>query len=339
MGLLASVTEPSLFVTPTTPITYFDAMMNQGDTKPFTIANKGNQTLHIDSVQLIGSPEFTLSTLPTMELAPSGSAGDSIPMTATFTPTSNGGATARIVVIAGSQSQQVRLIGGLQPQLQVTWIDQNQSGMQIPPVDWGTTSVGDSNDARTVHLVNAGSADLDISAIVARDITNTTASGSFTVAFTATTLTPGQSKDVSVVFTDDVSIRNDTGKLAISSNDPVAIANGGAQTVDLHTTNDPAYKPNPKVTVSASPQTCHPLTLDGSSSSDPQSYPITYKWAIAHAPNGSHITLTAPTAASTDVVSPGCNGPDVPGNYAFTLTVDDQFPQNANSISQAVSVQ
>ena len=130
-----------------------------------------------------------------------------------------------------------------------------------------------------------------------------------------------------------------TAKLAITSNDPTDAINGGVRTEDLISEDSPDYKPIPDINVNGALQTCQVLTLDGSSSmpSSPTDT-LNYLWAITLKPSGSKATLSAPHSPSTAVVSPSCMGPDIPGVYVFSLTVGDRFPNNANQISQSVTV-
>lgn len=337
--LTANSVIPALQVSPSI-LTYFNATMSQPETQMFTISNTGSSPLPLDPLSLSGSHEFSLSALPSNTLAPTGQAGSSITVNATFTPTSTGNASATVTVSSGGQVQKVELVGGSQPELEVKWLDQT-GAVQDPPVNWGMTQPGDTNDPRTVQLHNIGSADLSVTNIVTRDLSNTQPSGSFSVTgFSAPlTIPSGQSSSFTVVFNDDITLRNDSGNLDIYSNDPAAAPNGGFVAIGLQTTNNPIFPPIPDISVSAAPATCQTLTLDGTGSSDPQGEMLTYKWAISVVPNGSHITLSTPTAATTTVVSPHCNGPDIPGSYVFTLTVDDSFPQNTATISQAVTVQ
>ena len=57
--------------------------------------------------------------------------------------------------------------------------------------------------------------------------------------------------------------------------------------------------------------------LDGSLSSDPESQPLTYKWAIDSGPSGSAATLDDPTKAKPVFT------PDMKGLYVITLVVND----------------
>jgi hypothetical protein len=59
------------------------------------------------------------------------------------------------------------------------------------------------------------------------------------------------------------------------------------------------------------------VALDGTGSSDPDGDPITYLWAIDAAPAGSAVALSSATIARPVLT------PDVAGDYALSLTVDD----------------
>ncbi len=59
------------------------------------------------------------------------------------------------------------------------------------------------------------------------------------------------------------------------------------------------------------------ITLDASGSSDADSDPLAYAWAITSAPTGSTATLSDDTAEAPNFTA------DVPGDFTFTLTVDD----------------
>jgi hypothetical protein len=150
----------------------------------------------------------------------------------------------------------------------------------------------------------------------------------------------GQSQDVTVVFNDDITIQNNSGKLDITSDDPADTSNGGVRSVDLVSTNTAIYAPIPNITLTPeSPEACMTMTLDASSTEDAQNDPLTYAWTIASAPAGSHATLTAASAAKTNVTSSSCMGPDVPGTYTFNLTVTDAtYPSVSSSLPQTVVV-
>ena len=58
-----------------------------------------------------------------------------------------------------------------------------------------------------------------------------------------------------------------------------------------------------------------PISLDGSSSHDPNGGALSYRWRLESAPAASSAAIADPTAAVTSFV------PDVPGSYSFSLTV------------------
>ncbi len=64
-------------------------------------------------------------------------------------------------------------------------------------------------------------------------------------------------------------------------------------------------------------------TLDGSSSSDPEGYPLTYLWAILSQPNGGTASLSSATAMKPTFI------PNVAGLYVIQLIVNDGVANSA----------
>jgi hypothetical protein len=60
-----------------------------------------------------------------------------------------------------------------------------------------------------------------------------------------------------------------------------------------------------------------PVVLDGSGSNSPNKYPLTYKWSLLSAPQGSKSTLSNPTSVNPSFVT------DQPGTYVAQLIVND----------------
>jgi len=74
------------------------------------------------------------------------------------------------------------------------------------------------------------------------------------------------------------------------------------------------------VAVSATGYTCDVITLDGSASYDVEGAALRYTWELTGAPSGS--ALTSADIETTTSTSPTFFA-DVPGDYTFTLTVND----------------
>lgn len=340
LGLFGEAVKPALLVDPAI-LTFYDAAVGTPETKTFLVDNTGTGDLTVESITIAeegGTHDYQLQNPRgnTFLLHP----GDQEVVSVTFTASGSGGRRATVTVNAGQDQATVRLLGGVEPELHVTWVDPLNAATELEaPVDFGNGPPG-MGATRTVRVHNIGRADLSITAMVANDITNAQASTAFSVqGFTATSIPPAGSHDFTVVFADDVSIRNDIGKLAITSNDPLYSGSNNQATVDLTSTNEPNYAPIPNISFApASPTGCTPLTLDASATVDPEGDPVTYKWSVARAQPGSHISLGTPNAATTTVTS-DCGGPDVPGNYVFELTVVDQYPRNSVRLTQAVRVQ
>jgi hypothetical protein len=71
---------------------------------------------------------------------------------------------------------------------------------------------------------------------------------------------------------------------------------------------------------SSSLVTCSPITLDGTASFDPDGDPLNYSWELVGAPAGSaKVTADIDTTTSAQ---PNFHA-DLPGDYTFTLTVND----------------
>ncbi len=70
-------------------------------------------------------------------------------------------------------------------------------------------------------------------------------------------------------------------------------------------------------------------TLDGSASSDPYGYPLSYNWSITSVPSGSNVTLSDPTAINPSFL------PDKYGDYEFSLVVNTNV---TISVSNPISV-
>lgn len=68
------------------------------------------------------------------------------------------------------------------------------------------------------------------------------------------------------------------------------------------------------------------VTLDGSSSTDPDGNPLSYSWTLSNRPAGSQATLSGTTSTVPFT-------PDVTGNYSVQLTVNDGSLSNSTTLT------
>jgi hypothetical protein len=83
-----------------------------------------------------------------------------------------------------------------------------------------------------------------------------------------------------------------------------------------------AYNQPPSAVATAFPTIAYvkeTVTLNGTGSSDPEGDAITFAWSLTCSPTGSKASLASITKSTTSII------PDVPGIYAATLTVTDNF--------------
>lgn len=342
VGLFADSVAPALLVDPNV-LTYFEAIAGQPLAKTFVVANTGDIELTIQSIELQaedGTQDFSLD-LPNGEtsftLSPTGSPGDERTITVVYTSTGSGSDRAKVVVRGTSgESAEVRLIGGTEPLLDVTWLDPSSTEL-LPPVNFGAVDTGTKGVERTVRLRNSGQAPLNVSAVTV--VVDPRSPPAFSVrGFSPTSVPPGGQHDVTVVFDDVVTVRNDSAKLEITSNDPVDAAIGGKRSVDLVSTNEPNLNPIAIIVTSAAPQRCATLDVSASTSSGPEpGDTLTYEWSFGPVPGGSAARFEDDSAVATRIVSDECAGPDVAGSYVVRLRVTDQFG-NQGTTTQTVNV-
>lgn len=342
IGLFADSVAPALVVDPDV-LTYFEAIAGQPLAKSFVVANTGDVGLTIQSVELQaenGTQDFALN-LPNGEtsftLSPTGSPGDERTITVVYTSTGSGSDRGKVVVRGASgESAEVRLIGGTEPLLDVTWLDPSSTEL-LPPVNFGAVATGTKGVERTVRLRNSGQAPLNVSAVTV--VVDPRSPAAFRVAgFSPTSVPPGAHHDVTVVFDDVVTVRNDSAKLEIASNDPVDAAVGGKRSVDLVSTNEPNLNPIAIIDTSAAPQRCAALNVSASNSTGPEpGDTLTYEWSFGPVPGGSTVRFENAAAQATRIVSDDCAGPDVAGTYVVRLRVTDQFG-NQGTTTQTVNV-
>ncbi|MFM2154024.1 MAG: hypothetical protein RL199_2459 [Pseudomonadota bacterium] len=351
VSLLAFPVGPSLVVNPPL-LTFFDAVTGSTSTKTFTVTNAGGSPMQVDAVTLAvdaGSTGYTLTGADApFTLAPATARTVSV----VYAPTGNARDAASVTVTAGQESAAVKLLGGTQPLLNVTWLD--GATEKLPPVDFGRVATGAKGIVRTVRLKNDGSAPLLITSIELPSASNPGASYKL-VGGTPNRLEPGTTADLTVSFDDVVKLRDDGAKLRIVSNDAVYADAGGEQLVDLISSNDPNFDPVPGIQVVSCPQgvavgdtRCEEpatlkldweLTVDGSASTGPEmGDTLSYQWTFGSIPPGSTVRFETPDGEKTRIVSNSGTKVDLMGRYIVKLVVTDQFGNRSAAGTQVIDV-
>lgn len=351
LGLFANAVAPALLVD-TEVLTFFDARTGVGDERTFVVSNQGSADLRIDSLAIVaeaGTTDFQLKAGDEgpFTLTPTGTATDNRKITVVYTSSGPGSDQGKVVVTAGQEKREVRLIAGTEPMLVVKWLDGNNHELD-PPVDFGQVATGTKGTTRVVRLRNDGQAPLAVAGVDLPAAENPAGSYKLLAPFTPGPIAAGQHVDVTVTFDDAVTLRDDAAKLRVTSDDPIDASNGGEHLVDLDSRNEPNFKPVPAIEICAhasgsatcttAPQLALELDVDGTKSTGPEpGDTLTFLWSMPVKPAGSSARLEKPTDIRTRLVSAAGTKLDLPGNYVVKLTVTDQF-NNTNFLSQSINV-
>lgn len=348
----ASAVKPNL-QTDTDLLTFYEGAEGVPLRKTFRVINGGSSPLEVRNVTLVheeGRQDYALE-LPDgatrFTLPPFGAGTNEREITVVYTSTGSGSARARVEIDADPETATVRLVGGTEPNLVVTWMDPEDSQWKMPPIHFGTTATGATGIERTVRLSNTGRADLDVSAVQLGE--SSQVERSFVVPAYSGRIAPESSAEFVVTFNDAVQIRNDADKLEVVSNDPLYAQAGGVYEADLLSVNEPNFRPVVRIVAPGSAETHRELLLDGSTSSGPEENDtLTFEWTVVTQPNGANAELESPNGVTTRVFSrpadpsqvcppgPVCDWLFQPGTYNFRLRVTDQFGNFAETTQQVM---
>jgi len=176
------------------------------------------------------------------------------------------------------------------------------TGNSAPIASAGVDQAVETGD--TVFLDGSASTDSDGDNLTYSWSFSSTPGGSSASLTGATTDSPSFTTDVDGTYTIALVVNDGT---VDSTNDSVSI------TATTTVNNAPAAVAGDDIHIN----TDNSITLDGSGSSDDDGDPVTYSWTITTAPVGSTATLSSAVAESPTFT------PDVDGNYAIELVVND----------------
>jgi hypothetical protein len=246
-----------------------------------TVTLDGSQSSDVDGDPL--TFRWTLTTVPT------GSTATLVPPTAVH-PTFG-------VDKAGTYVAQLIVNDGTLDSLPATVTITTQNSRPVANAGASQTVVVDT----TVTLDGSASSDVDGDPLTFRWALSTVPTGSTATLATPMTVHPTFTVDkpgtyVAQLIVNDGTLDSLPATVTITTQNSRPVANvGPAQTIFVGTT----------------------VTLDGSASSDVDSDPLTYRWALTTATAGSLAMLSAPTTVHPTFVV------DKPGTYVVQLIVND----------------
>ena len=204
-GTITSSTQAQITVTPAN-ISFGSVSIGSKGSSNLLIGNSGSADLTVSVISMNGA-EFGISGIATPRTI---SAGQSVPATVTFTPTTAGAANGSIALTSNDPSNPVVTVA-----LNGTGSTTQQGALTANPtsLSFGSVATG-SNTTQNITLTNSGNAAVQISSIVP-------AGTGFSVAglTTPATLNASQSATLSVKFS-PTTAGSVTGTIKVSSDAP-----------------------------------------------------------------------------------------------------------------------
>ncbi len=323
----------------TTAITMDFGDVKKGEKKDLRIRikNLGDSNLHINEVKFSKqSDEFSYAPAipPKVTLKPTGDPNgeDTTLLTVSYAPSSSNKSSNSLTIKSddtGKPSITVRLNGESNPKLSVS-----PDGMLV------FKTAPSMTESQSFTITNSGYSPLTVSKIEIDPNTGVPTAFKILNFSAEKTIGPGEFFNVSVEFTNNPNIANESAQIFIYSNDPYWSGTENPYYI-LMLYSDDDTSDMPPVAVAKAPggdlqkvrSNERPLKvlLDGSLSHDDNSI-AQYKWSLLFKPKNSNATIDDPSAQSTFFNA------DEYGKYTIQLIVVDNVGQESTPSTISVTV-
>jgi len=297
---------PEITVSPVS-IDFGDVEVSSSDSKSFTIANDGTSDLEVSSV--LSSNDVIIISPASASIKP----GNAQSVTVTFSPVTTGPHNAVITLSSNDIDEETVEVGitgvGVTPDIDVSPVS----------LDIGNVNVG-SSQSGNVTLTNNGTSDLIVSGI-------SSSNDAFTITPSSASISPGESKTITVIFTPVIKGDQNT-LIKITSNDLddatltyEAAGTGASPEITVF----PVSLNLGEVFVGSSVSKDFTIVNEGTSDlvagtivSDNSAFTVTPESALIKPGNSATVTVTF--------------SPDAKGSQASVITVSSNDPGDVSSV-------
>jgi len=296
----------------------------------FVIKNPTQSDLHIDSITIDGSPNFTIEgAAPDIVEAATGAVGKMV--TIKYAPATETAETANVVIKSDAENLAEGEVVTIA--LTASGKDLGCPSLGVSPLqcDFGDVGVGARGSCQ-LSLQNNGNLELEINAVgFTADTPTPAVFGPDSVFIVPQYVQPGTATTVAFYATPQA-VQAYNGTLTIGSNDcehPTAdvplIVQGASAPTAVARVKSINGTPNSQQTPPVEP--LDDVVLSGDQSVAQQGTIVSYAWTIVEAPPESSARLSSPSAVDTgfefDSAAGVVHGLDVAGTFRVSLVVTD----------------